>query len=177
MSLRVRDMRICSILVLLLLFAGCTGMPGGVQPVRQFELNRYLGTWYEIARLDHSFERGLEQVTAEYSVRDDGGVKVINRGYSAEEGEWEEAEGKAYFVRGQDEGYLKVSFFGPFYGSYIVFELDRGYQYAFVSGPYRSYLWLLSRTPAVSQEVIDRFVEKSGELGFDTEKLIFVRQE
>ena len=98
-------------------------------------MERYLGKWYEIARLDHSFERGLSRVTAEYSLRDDGGLRVLNRGYAAADGEWSTAEGKAYFVRERDVGYLKVSFFGPFYGSYVIFELDDAdYQYAFIAG-------------------------------------------
>jgi len=150
-------------------------MPDTVKPVNNFELNRYLGKWYEIARLDHSFERGLEKITAEYSMREDGGIAVINRGYSKEKDEWKVAEGKAYFVDDEDIGYLKVSFFGPFYGSYVVFELDQeGYEYAFVSGPDRSYLWLLSRIPKPPHEIIERFKRKSKELGFDTSKLIFV---
>jgi apolipoprotein D and lipocalin family protein len=157
--------------------AACTGLPEGVEPVQGFEPERYLGKWYEIARLDHSFERGLTRVTAEYSRRDDGGIRVLNRGYSAEEGEWEEAEGKAFFVRSDDEGYLKVSFFGPFYGAYVVFGLDQdGYQYAFVSGPDRSYLWLLARTPTVDQAVIDRFVAAAESLDYPTDELIFVDQ-
>lgn len=161
--------------VMTLLLAGCLGYPQAVTPVQPFELERYLGKWYEIARLDHSFERGLQQVTAEYSVRDDGGVRVVNRGFSAADGEWREAEGKAYFVRGPDEGYLKVSFFGPFYGSYAIFELDRtNYQYAFVSGPDESYLWLLARNPRVSEALKARFVQQAQALGFDTERLIFV---
>ncbi|MCL4137228.1 UNVERIFIED_CONTAM: hypothetical protein GTU68_043429 [Idotea baltica] len=131
-------------------------MPEAVKPVSEFELNRYLGKWYEIARLDHSFERGLSQITADYSLQDNGRVAVVNRGFSAEEGQWQEAEGKAYFVNSTSEGYLKVSFFGPFYGSYIVFELDKeAYQYAFVSGPNTEYLWLLSRTPTVTPEILD----------------------
>ena len=130
------------LLLSVILLGGCVGMPETVKPVQQFELDRYLGKWYEVARLDHSFERGLSNVSAEYSLRDDGGVKVINRGYSAEEGEWNEAEGKAYFVEGSDQGYLKVSFFGPFYGAYVVFELEEeGYQYAFVSGPETNAYW------------------------------------
>ena len=161
-----------------LLLAGCLGMPEGVRPVDGFELERYLGKWYEVARLDHSFERGLSRVTAEYSPRDDGGVRVVNRGYNVEKQEWEEAVGKADFVEGEDRGYLKVSFFGPFYGAYVVFELDKqGYQYAFVSGPDTSYLWLLSRTPTVSEEVMSRFLERASNLGFDTDSLIFVDQE
>jgi len=170
-------MRAFILFIGLVLIIGCTGLPEGVQPVDRFELNRYLGQWYEIARLDHSFERGLERVTAEYSLRDDGGVRVINRGYAAQDKEWKEAEGKAYFVRGQGEGYLKVSFFGPFYGTYVIFELDaKDYQYAFVAGPDQSYLWLLSRTPEINKEVVEHFIDKSVELGFDTDKLIFVRQ-
>lgn len=160
-----------------LVLAGCVGMPDGVRPVSDFELDRYLGTWYEIARLDHSFERGLSRVTAEYSLRDDGGVRVVNRGYNADAGKWEESVGKAYFVEDESLGYLKVSFFGPFYGSYVVFELDRGqYRHAFVSGPNTSYLWLLSRTPEVSGEVVDLFLERAAALGFDTGELIFVDQ-
>jgi apolipoprotein D and lipocalin family protein len=155
--------------------SNCTGIPEGVTPVKDFDLDRYLGKWYEIARLDHSFERGLDSITAEYTLKDDGGVKVINRGYSAEDETWNEAEGKAYFVGSPDEAYLKVSFFGPFYGSYIVFELDKeNYQYSFVSGPDKSYLWLLARTPEVDKALIERFKTRAKELGFATDKLIFV---
>jgi len=152
-------------------------MPNYVEPVKDFELERYLGKWYEIARLDHSFERGLTQVTAEYSLKPDGGVKVINRGYSAAKQQWKEAEGKAYFVNGENEAYLKVSFFGPFYGAYVVFGLDqKDYQYAFISGPDTDYLWLLARTPTVSPEVIQQFVEMASARGFDTNSLIYVDQ-
>ena len=171
-------MRIFLVCIMLLIMSSCTGLPEGVTPVGDFNVNKYMGKWYEIARLDHSFERGMDKVTAEYSLRDDGGVKVINRGFSIEDNRWEQAEGKAYFVNGEQEGHLKVSFFGPFYGSYAVFAIDaKNYQYAFVSGPDTSYLWLLARTPTVNEEVVTRFVEKSKALGFDTEKLIFVRQE
>jgi apolipoprotein D and lipocalin family protein len=167
-----------ALLTLPCLLAACLGMPEGVRPVAGFELERYLGKWYEIARLDHSFERGLTRVTAEYSLREDGGVRVINRGFSAAKQEWNEAEGKAYFVEGEDQGYLKVSFFGPFYGSYVVFELDReAYQYAFIAGPDTSYLWLLARTPVVSDEVLRRFTERAAELGFATDSLILVAQD
>jgi len=170
-------MRIFLILLFSLFLSACTGLPEGITPVSDFEMNKYLGKWYEIARLEHSFERGLDKVNAEYSLRDDGGVKVINRGYSSEDKVWSEAEGKAYFVNSKNEGHLKVSFFGPFYGSYIVFELDKeNYQYSFVSGNNRSYLWLLARTPTVSQDIIDRFIFRSKELGFDTDKLIYVEQ-
>ena len=160
-----------------LVISGCLGMPENVKPVDDFELGKYLGRWYEIARLDHSFERGLEQVTADYSMRKDGGVKVVNRGFSSEDKEWSEANGNAYFVNSADEGYLKVSFFGPFYGSYVVFDLDKeNYQYAFVSGPDLSYLWLLSRTPVVADEILTNFVKTAESLGFETKKLIMVDQ-
>jgi apolipoprotein D and lipocalin family protein len=164
----------CSVVLIL---SGCVGIPEGVKPVENFQLERYLGTWHEIARLDHSFERGLSKVTADYSLREDGGINVVNRGFSADNNAWQEAQGKAYFVNEADKGHLKVSFFGPFYGSYIVFELDTiGYQYAFISGPDKDYLWLLARTPTVKPEVIDRFISMSKSIGFDTSALIFVHQ-
>ncbi|EPT9267319.1 lipocalin family protein [Vibrio parahaemolyticus] len=170
-------MRKVILLIVLLSLGGCLGMPKTVQPVKDFKLNNYLGQWYEIARLDHSFERSLSQVTAKYSLRKDGGVSVLNRGYSAATKEWKEAEGKAYFVNHPDEGYLKVSFFGPFYGSYVVFELEKeNYEYAFVSGPNNDYLWLLSRSPSVSADIIERFEQLAEENGFDVENLIYVEQ-
>ena len=158
--------RYLAVFILALLLAGCTGKPDGVMPVQNFDLDRYLGTWYEIARLDHSFERGLNNITANYSLREDGGVRVLNRGFSVKKNEWNEAEGKAYFVDSTDQGFLKVSFFGPFYGSYIVFELESDYQYAFISGPNTSYLWLLSRTPTIDQAVIDQLSKDSIRCGF-----------
>lgn len=120
----------------LFLLHGCTGVPEGIKPVENFELERYLGKWYEIARLDHSFEEGLSNVSARYEPRKDGGVRVVNTGYSSEEQAWDTAEGKAYFVDQETSGHLKVSFFGPFYGSYVVFELDQDdYQYSLSAGP------------------------------------------
>ena len=170
-------MRVLSFIIILFLMSGCTGTPKNVRPVDNFSLNQYLGKWYEIARLDHSFERGLNKVSAEYSLRNDGGVKVINRGFSEKNNQWKEAEGKAYFVTAKDKGHLKVSFFGPFYGSYVVFELDKeAYQYAFVASYNTSYLWLLSRTPTVSNALIDKFIKKSKALGFNTDELILVNQ-
>ncbi|MCG6974953.1 MAG: lipocalin family protein [Acidiferrobacterales bacterium] len=161
-----------------ILLSGCLGHPDNVTPVAGFELDKYLGKWYEIARLDHSFERGLEKVTAEYTMRTDGGVRVLNRGYSLTKSQWKEAEGKAYFVDAPNRGYLKVSFFGPFYGSYVVFALDKEkYQYAFVSGPDTSYLWFLSRTPKVSDTLKAEFLSRARTLGFPVNDLIFVNQE
>ncbi|WP_415918825.1 lipocalin family protein [Thalassotalea crassostreae] len=161
--------------IMVSLITGCLGMPDKVEPIEDFELNQYLGKWYEVARLDHSFERGLSKVSAEYSIKQDGGVKVLNKGFSEADNEWQEAEGKAYFVNEDSQGYLKVSFFGPFYGSYVIFELEKeNYQYAFVSGPNTDYLWLLSRTPTVEPEILEKFIKLSKQRGFNTDELIYV---
>lgn len=171
-------MRILMLLLTSLALTGCLGMPETVVPVKNFDLNRYLGKWYEIARLDHSFERGLERITADYSLREDGGVAVVNRGYSPADDKWKMVKGKAYYVNSENEGYFKVSFFGPFYGSYVIFELDEvGYEYAFISGPNTSYLWLLSRKPDLPQEIIEKFIERSKKLGFEVGNLIFVKHD
>lgn len=169
----------CSSLLALLTFmliSGCTGIPKGMTPVNDFNLEKYQGKWFEIARLDHSFERGLSQVSAQYTVLPNGGVEVINRGFSIENQQWQEAIGHAKFVESAELGYLKVSFFGPFYGSYIIFELDENYQYAFVSGPNLSYLWLLSRTKSIKPELIEQFKQKAATYGFDVTELIMVEQ-
>jgi apolipoprotein D and lipocalin family protein len=164
--------------LLICLLTGCVGIPENVKPVDNFKLEKYLGKWYEIARLDHSFEKGLSRVTAEYSLRPDGGVKVINRGYSAKDNKWKEALGKAYFVKGPDQGFLKVSFFGPFYGSYVIFALDHeNYQYALVSGPDKSYLWLLARSPKMNEDIKNDLIVKAKAAGFDTGKLLSVNHE
>lgn len=160
------------LLVLLFILSGCTGMPDSVQPIENFDVQRYLGTWHEIARLDHSFERGLEQVTAHYSKREDGGVAVTNRGFSSARQAWEEAVGKAYLVDQPNIGYLKVSFFGPFYGSYIIVELDPD-RYSLVSGPNYDYLWILAREPVLEPQTLQRLVETARSLGFDTSALIY----
>ena len=165
-------------LILLFLFlAGCTGLPKGIEPVTGFEPDRYLGTWYEIARLDHRFERGLSNVTAEYSLNDDGSIRVLNRGYKEEDGEWKQAEGRAVFVGDRDVGHLKVSFFGPFYASYVVFELDKeAYSQAYLTGSDRGTLWFLSRTPQVSEAAMDQFRVRAEAEGFELDELIVVDQ-
>lgn len=161
-----------------LLGAGCTGLPDGVTPVTGFELNRYLGKWYEIARLDHSFERGLEKITADYSLRRDGGIRVLNRGFDVSRNQWKEAEGKAYFMDDPQTGRLKVSFFGPFYGGYNIIELDQsGYRYALVCGPDKSYLWILARQPGLDKSIVEKLAARAEALGFDTSQLIYVRHQ
>lgn len=156
--------------------AGCAGIPKGITPVKDFDAQRYLGNWYEIARLEHSSEKGLSDITANYSLLDDGGIKVVNRGYDAQKGEWRVAEAKAYPMESPGIGYYKISFFRPFYGSYVIFDLDKtDYQYSFVTGPDRSYLWFLSRTPHVTKDIMDKFIKEADTLGFDTGKLIYVK--
>ena len=160
-----------------ILLTGCKTYekPQNVSPVENFRLSEYLGTWYEIVRLEHRFEKGMEAITATYSMREDGGVKVLNKGYKTAEKEWNEAEGKAYFVGENDIGFLKVSFFGPFYGSYIVMDTD--YEtYTMISGPDLSYFWILSRTPTLDEKVLQRLLDKAKEAGFDTSVLIYPDQ-
>ena len=157
--------------------SGCIGVPSGIQPVENFAVERYLGTWYEIARLDHRFERDLEAVTAQYSMSGKGEILVVNRGYSIKDRSWKEISGHAKPVSDSRLGHFKVSFFGPFYASYIVFELDlQDYNYAFVSGYKTDYLWLLSREPMVSDFVMDKFKKTAKMAGFAVEDLVLVDQ-
>ncbi len=158
--------------------AGCTGVPKGLEPVSGFDADRYLGKWYEIARLDHSFERNLSNVSAMYTAKEKGAIAVLNRGFNEKDGEWEQIEGKARFVGDETIGSLKVSFFGPFYGGYHVIELDRmDYGYAMVSGPSRSYLWILSRTTKLDEAIYLRLVNRAAAVGFDTTGLIRVKHD
>ncbi len=161
------------IVLITLLLAGCTSVPQGIQPVTGFELERYLGTWYEIARLDHPFERGLSDISATYSRRSDGGIDVLNRGWDIEKGAWREARGRAYFLDTPNVASLKVSFFGPFYGGYHVFALDPNAQWALVAGPSREYLWILARTPRLPEALLLELVDKARRAGFATEALIY----
>ncbi|MFT6927731.1 MAG: apolipoprotein D and lipocalin family protein [Psychromonas sp.] len=171
-------MRIILITFLAFLQFACTGIATDIRPVEGLQTEKYLGLWYEIARLDHSFERGMSNVSAEYSVREDGGIKVINSGYLSENKQWKSAEGKAYFVDKQSKGHLKVSFFGPFYGSYVIFKLDKiNYQYAYVTSYSKDYLWLLARTATVTEAVKQDFINTAKMNGFATDQLIFVDQQ
>jgi len=164
--------------IISLICSGCMTIPESRQPVTNFDLDQYLGKWYEIARLDHPFERGLEQVTAEYSLNFDGSVKVLNRGFSVKKNEWSQAEGRAKYAKDKETGYLKVSFFGPFYASYIIFELDKeNYEYAYISGKKTNYLWFLSRNPIVSEKEKQKFIKRAKAAGFNTDELIFVKHD
>ena len=158
--------------------AGCTSIPEGLTPVDGFEADRYLGTWYEVARLDHSFERGLSNVSATYSRGENGKIRVLNRGYDDETGKWKQIEGRARFIGNESIGSLKVSFFGPFYGGYHIIELDHlNYEYSMVTGPNRSYLWILSRNKTLDEEVYSGLVSAAAQKGFDTDQLILVQHD
>jgi len=155
--------------------AACHYTPEGVQPVGGFEVGRYMGRWYEVARLENRFEKGLDQVTATYVLRDDGSVQVVNRGFDVARQQWREVRGVAKFVGRPDVAALKVSFFGPFYGGYNVVDLDPGYQHALVVGPNRSYLWILSRERDPPPQIVERLKKKAADLGYDTGALVYVR--
>jgi apolipoprotein D and lipocalin family protein len=165
------------VLFLVWWIGGCSvAPPPGVTPITGFDLDRYLGRWYEIARLDHSFEHGLSDVTATYHRREDGNIQVLNRGYEERTGVWKEAEGRAAFIADPTVGSLKVSFFGPFYGGYHLIALDQEqYGWAMISGPSRDYLWILARTRTLPPEVRERLVEQAKALGFATDGLIWVK--
>ncbi|MGA9395338.1 MAG: lipocalin family protein [Azonexus sp.] len=166
------------LLVSLLGLSACsTAPPEGVTPVTPFNLSRYEGKWYELARLDHSFERGLSDVSATYAAQADGSVEVINRGYDSKRNEWRQAVGRALFTGDPTTASLKVSFFGPFYGGYHVVALDQqNYRWAMVAGPDRDYLWILARDKQLPAGVRDVLLEQAGALGFAVDKLIWVGQ-
>ncbi|ADP10296.1 outer membrane lipoprotein Blc [Erwinia sp. Ejp617] len=168
--------KVTAIVGALLSVACSTTPPPGVTPVANFDSKRYLGSWYEIARFNHPFERGLDHVTASYSQRDDGGLKVVNRGFNPKKQRWQESTGKAYFTGPSDRAALKVSFFGPFYAGYNVIALDKDYQHALVCGPNRDYLWMLSRTQQLDEQVKQDLIEEARRAGFAVDELIWIDQ-
>jgi apolipoprotein D and lipocalin family protein len=145
--------------------------------VTPFDINRYQGKWYEIARLDHSFERGLSDVTATYRVRPDGRVEVVNRGYDARRNDWKQVVGHALFIGDTNRGSLKVSFFGPFYAGYHVVALDQqNYRWAMVAGPSRDYFWILAWDKQLPVDMRQPLLTQANSMGIDTEKLIWANQ-
>ena len=164
-------------LVLALVGCSSTTPPSGITPVTPFDLARYEGRWYEVARLDHSFESGMTDVSATYQRQSDGSVRVLNRGFDVGKNDWRQAEGKAQFTGDTNTASLKVSFFGPFYGGYHVAALDADYQWALVVGPDRSYCWILSRTKQLQPAVREQLLARAQALGIDTQALIWVTQE
>ena len=155
-------------------FNSCANIPQGAVAVKPFDAGKYLGKWYEIARMDFRFERGLNNTTANYSMNEDGSIRVENRGYLASKKQWKQAVGKAKWVGASDEARLKVSFFGPFYGGYNVIALDDQYQYALVAGNNLDYLWILSRKTTIPETTRQAYLQLAQSLGFDTAALIWV---
>jgi len=152
-------------------------LPKGLEVVKPFDINKFMGKWYEIARLDYRFERNLTHCTAEYSMDDNGEITVINRGYNFKKEMMEEAEGKAMFVDSPDEGRLKVSFWGPFYSAYNVINIDKDYKTALIAGKDFKHLWLLSREPVMAEDKIEYLLQQAESYGYDTSKLIWVDQQ
>lgn len=162
----------------LLGFSGCRPTNEMVnEPVKQLDLQRYVGHWYEIARFDHSFERGLVGCTADYSINGDGTIKVVNSGYKHSlEGTFKQSEGKARRPDDNKPGMLEVSFFLNFYSQYNVLELAEDYRYALVGSKSNKYLWILSRTPYMQQSDVDFLIRSAIRRGYDTSNLIWVEQ-
>lgn len=144
--------------------------------VSSLDLKKYMGTWYEIARFDHSFERNLTCVSATYSLKENGGVKVLNRGFNSKKIKWETATGKAKVPNNDKPGEIKVSFFGPFYGDYFVMKLDDEYQHVLVGSPTRDYLWVLSREKEMPQEIYTQYLEIATKNDFDVARLQKINQ-
>jgi apolipoprotein D and lipocalin family protein len=156
------------------MFYSCTTIPKRATAVKSFDKEKYLGKWYEIARLDFKFERNLNNTTAEYSVRKDGKIKVDNNGYSVKTKTWKQAIGKAKFVGDENIAKLKVSFFGPFYSGYNVVAIDKEYKYALIFGKDTSYMWILSRETTIPEKIKNEYLKIAKEVGYNTEELIWV---
>ncbi|WP_316737147.1 lipocalin family protein [Pedobacter aquatilis] len=152
-------------------------IPKGATAVKPFQKDKYIGKWYEIARMDFKFEKDLNNVTATYTEKEDGTIKVDNRGYNYVKNEWKQSIGKAKFVKGADEARLKVSFFGPFYAGYNVIEIDPNYKYALVVGNNLDYLWILSRTKTIPETVKNTYLKKAKALGYKTEELVWTKHD
>ncbi len=172
-----RSLTLWTIVVFGVLMTGCsTTPPANVTPVTPFELSRYLGQWHEIARLDHSFERDMIKVTAQYSMNPDGSVKVLNRGFNTKQQAWKDAVGKAWLIDSPNKGALKVSFFGPFYGGYFIAALDPEYQWAMVVGPDLDYFWILARQPTLDDRIKSDLLKQSRSIGIAVNDIIWVTQ-
>jgi apolipoprotein D and lipocalin family protein len=155
--------------------AGCKAT-SDLSVVQNFDSERYLGTWYEVARNDHRFERNMTDVSAAYSRNPDGTIKVINRGYKENQQAWKTIEGVAKFKNRRDEGWLKVSFFGPFYGAYKILHLDENYTEAIVTSSSYRYLWILTRAPDVPEQDLERLLTRAEGFGFERSKIRVVDQ-
>ncbi|QKF76797.1 lipocalin family protein [Arcobacter defluvii] len=159
-----------------ILLTACSSKNPPLQTVQKVELNKYLGTWYEIARYEHFFERNCKNVTANYSMMNEETIKVINRCTKIQTNEKKEAIGRAYAID-ETNSKLKVSFFRPFYGDYWVLMLDENYKYAVVGTPSREYLWILARDSKLDEKIKNEILQKLPSLEFDSSKLIWTIQE
>jgi apolipoprotein D and lipocalin family protein len=159
------------------LLASCRTIPKGVKPIVPFDINRYVGTWYEIGRKNHKFERGLSRVTATYTLDENGRVKVENKGYNSLTGRESKATGKAKLVNEGKEGRLKVSFFGPFYSPYNIIAIDPEYENAMVIGRDKTYFWLLSKNTEMPEEIKQRYLQIAEEYKIKTDNIIWVKQD
>lgn len=155
----------------------CTTIPKGLTAVHQFDKEKYLGKWYEIARLDFKFERDLNNTTAEYTANSDGTIKVLNKGYNTKTQKWKTATGKAKFVKEENIGMLKVSFFGPFYSGYNVIAIDQEYKYALIAGKNLNYLWILSRETTIPGNIKQKYLELAQSVGYKTDDLVWVKHD
>jgi apolipoprotein D and lipocalin family protein len=164
-------------LIIIMSFISCSSIVKGGIAVTPFEKEKYLGKWYEIARMDFKFERNLKNTTATYSINSDNSIKVDNRGYNYKKSAWKQAIGKAKFTGDPNIAMLKVSFFGPFYGGYNVIALDKEYKYALVAGQNLSYLWILSREKTIPEDVKQTYLKIAEKLGFITSELIWVEHD
>lgn len=153
----------------------CTTIPKGAVAVKSFDKQKYLGKWYEIARIDFKFERNLNNTTAEYSLNKNGSIRVENRGYNIKKEKWTKAVGKAKFVKEDDIAMLKVSFFGPFYAGYNVIAIDPNYTYALVAGKNLKFLWILSRNTTIPDEIKTQYLKIAEEIGYNTSNLLWVK--
>ncbi len=162
--------------ILLIILPGCKTIPKGVKAVKPFDPAKYMGRWYEIARMDFRFERNLEQVTATYTLQENGIIRVDNRGYDTVQRKWKQSIGRAKASGTLDEGKLKVSFFGPFYAGYNVIAIDPDYQYALIAGKNRKYLWLLSRQKTVPEEIRESYLRLASQYGYNTKLLVWPTQ-
>lgn len=169
-------MRYLYILLLSILFIGCGTKYPDLKTVASVDIEKYKGTWYEIARFEHFFEKGCKNVTATYELKSDGDIIVINRCTNIKDNEQKEATGVAYAVD-KTNSKLKVSFFRPFYGDYYILDLADDYSYALVGSPSRELLWILSRTKTINNDIKNKILEKLPPLGFDKEKFIWTIQE
>ena len=165
------------ILVIMFGFYSCSTIPKNAVAVKSFDKEKYLGKWYEIARLDFKFERNMDNTTAEYSLNEDGSIKVDNQGYNTKKEEWAQAIGKAKFVGDENIGMLKVSFFGPFYGGYNVIAIDKDYKYALVAGESLKYLWILSRETEIPNAIKTKYLKIAENIGYDTSALLWINHD